>query len=175
MFIFADSPYKIGDYINLDSGERGKVTAIGLRSTRLLTRDDVEITIPNSVISGAKIVNESGGPNPKYRIRIPIGVAYGVDIDQVNKALLEVAAAEPLAESHPAPRVRMRGFGDSSLDFELLCWIAEPELRGRAKHVLFGNVYKRFEQDNLEIPFVKRDLYIKEMPSRLRDASSEEV
>jgi MscS family membrane protein len=62
-FIVADAPYKIGDYINLDTGERGKVAAIGLRSTRLLTRDDVEITIPNGVIANAKIINESGGPH----------------------------------------------------------------------------------------------------------------
>ncbi len=172
MFIFADSPYKVGDYINLDSGERGKVTDIGIRSTRLLTRDDVEIIIPNSVISGAKIVNETGGPDSKYRIRIPVGVAYGTDIDLVNKTLLEVAASEPLAESDPAPRVRMRGFGDSSLDFELLCWVSEPELRGRALDALFGSVYKRFGQENIEIPFVKRDLYIKEMPSSFGGGTS---
>ena len=60
--IIADAPYKMGDYIVLDSGERGKVTHLGIRSTRLLTRDDVEVTVPNGVIANAKIVNESGGP-----------------------------------------------------------------------------------------------------------------
>ena len=70
MFILADRPYKLGDYINLSSGERGKVTHIGIRSTRLLTRDDVEITIPNGVIGNAKVVNESGGSHKKMRIRL---------------------------------------------------------------------------------------------------------
>ena len=72
IFIVADAPFKIGDYIVLDSGERGAVTHLGMRSTRLLTRDDVEITIPNAVIANAKIINESGGPWEKERIRIPV-------------------------------------------------------------------------------------------------------
>ena len=75
-FIVADSPYKLGDYIILDTGERGRVTHVGIRSTRLLTRDDVEVTIPNSVMGNAKIVNESGGPWEKTRIRINVGVSY---------------------------------------------------------------------------------------------------
>ena len=62
VFIMADAPYKIGDFVVLDSGERGQVTHIGIRSTRLLTRDDVEVTIPNSVMGNTKIINESGGP-----------------------------------------------------------------------------------------------------------------
>ena len=65
VFIMADAPYKENDYIILDSGERGYVSNIGLRSTRIMTRDDIEITIPNSVIANSKIVNESGGPYEK--------------------------------------------------------------------------------------------------------------
>lgn len=68
-FILIDSPYQLRDYVTLDSGERGQVTHIGIRSTRLLTRDDVEITIPNNVMGNAKIINESGGPHEKMRIR----------------------------------------------------------------------------------------------------------
>ena len=62
VFILADAPYKIGDFIVLDGGERGRVTKIGIRTTRILTRDDVEITIPNATIANSKIINESGGP-----------------------------------------------------------------------------------------------------------------
>ena len=68
LFVIMDSPYKIGDYINLDTGERGRVVKIGLRSTRLLTRDDVEITLPHAHIANAKVVNESGGPHEKTRV-----------------------------------------------------------------------------------------------------------
>ena len=81
--IVADTPYKIGDYIVIDTGERGRVTNLGMRSTRLLTRDDVEVTVPNAVIANAKIINESGGPWVKHRIRVPVGVAYGSDVDVV--------------------------------------------------------------------------------------------
>jgi MscS family membrane protein len=163
-FIVADAPYQIGDYINLDSGERGKVSAIGLRSTRLLTRDDVEITIPNGVIANAKIVNESGGPYVKIRARVPVGVAYGSDVDLVSRLLVEVGAANAETCAHPEPRVRMRAFGASSLDFDLLVWIDHPENRGRIIHDLLMEIYKTFAREGVEIPYSKQDVYIKEMP-----------
>ncbi|MDX1388119.1 MAG: mechanosensitive ion channel family protein [Acidobacteriota bacterium] len=164
VFILADAPYKIGDYIVLDSGERGQVTAVGIRSTRILTRDDVEITIPNAVMGNAKITNETGGPHEKERIRTAVGVAYGSDIDKVEKVLLDVAQSNEEICSDPVPRVRFRGFGDSSLDFELLTWIVEPVHRGRLLHELNRAVYKKFAEAGIEIPFPQRDVYIKEMP-----------
>jgi small-conductance mechanosensitive channel len=165
-FIVADAPYKLGDYINLDSGERGRVISIGMRSTRLLTRSDVEITVPNAVIGGAKITNESGGPDEKMRLRIVVGAAYGSDVDQVCKLLKEIGDANPEVCKIPAPRVRMRGFGASSLDFNLLAWIEKPEDRGRISHELYMNIYKSFALAGIEIPYAKRDVYIKEFPSQ---------
>jgi len=165
-FIVADAPYKIGDYIIVEGGERGKVTSVGIRSTRLLTRDDVEVTMPNAIIANGKIVNESGGPWQKARIRIKVGVAYGSDVDQICRVLNEVAVNHDNVCVEPAPRVRMRGFGESSLDFELLCWIEHPELRGKLSHDLYMDVYKTLTREGIEIPYAKRDLYIKEMPDR---------
>ena len=162
--IVADAPYKTGDFIILDSGERGMVTFIGLRSTRLLTRDDVEITIPNGVIGNAKIINEAGGPSARHRIRIPVGVAYGSDIDLVIKVLENIAAEHDEVCGTPEPRVRFRRFGDSSLDFELLCWIERPVDRGRMLHELNCTVYKSFQENNIEIPFPQRDLHVRSMP-----------
>ncbi len=167
VFILADAPYKVGDYIVLDQGNRGKVTNIGLRSTRILTRDDVEITIPNSIIGNSTIFNQSGGPAEKLRIRLKIGVAYGSDIDQVRGILMKVANEEPLVCSAPAPRVRFRVFGASSLDFELLCWIPNPELRGRSMDSLNDAIYKQFNSAGIEIPYAKQDLYIKGLPETL--------
>ncbi|NOX50202.1 MAG: mechanosensitive ion channel family protein [Gammaproteobacteria bacterium] len=164
LFILADSPYQIGDYINLDSGERGMVTAIGMRSTRLLTRADVEITVPNAVIANAKITNESGGPYKKMRIRLPVGAAYGSDVDVVCDILQRTGEGHTETCGLPAPRVRMRGFGASSLDFELLAWIEQPADRGRISHELYIAIYKAFADQGIEIPFTKQDLYIKEMP-----------
>lgn len=162
IFILADAPYKIGDFINLDSGERGRVTDIGIRSTRLLTRDDIEITVPNAVIANAKIVNESGGPHEKARVRLTIGVAYGSDVDQVRAVLEQEAAACPHIAKDPAPRVRFREFGDSALTFQLLGWIDEPVLRGRALDDLNTRVYKRFLREGIEIPFPQRVVTLKQ-------------
>ena len=164
-FILVDAPYKIGDYINLDSGERGKVTNVGMRSTRLLTRDDIEITVPNAVIGNAKIINESGGPWEKLRVRISVGAAYGSDVEQVCEVLMGVADAKTEVCRNPRARVRMRAFGASSLDFELLCWIDQPEDRGRLKHELYMEIYQAFNKTGIEIPYAKQDVYIKEMPA----------
>jgi MscS family membrane protein len=161
--ILADRPYQIGHYIILDSGERGEVTHIGLRSTRLLTRDDVEVSIPNAVMGNAKIVNEAAGTSRHYRIRVAVGVAYGSDIDKVSQVLLSVGASHPDVRKTPEPRVRFRKFGDSSLDFELLSWIEEPADRGRVVHELNCEVYRRFAEAGISIPFPQRDLHIKEM------------
>ena len=163
-FIVADAPYKIGDYITLDTGERGLVSRIGLRSTRLLTRDDVEITIPNGVIASAKIVNESGGPYLKIRIPIAFGVAYGSDVDQVSEVVQSIAKSHPSVCEQPQPMVRMRAFGASSLDFDLLVWIEDPQYKGSISHDLFVEIYKAFGREGIEIPYAKQDLYIKELP-----------
>jgi len=165
VFILADSPYKLGDFIILDSGERGAVTHIGIRSTRILTRDDVEITVPNSIMGNVKIINETGGPYEKYRIRIKVGVAYGSDLDQVQAVLLEVAQRNPEVCKSPAPRARFRAFSDSSLDHELLCWVEKPVLRGRVSHALNSEVYKQFLKQGIQIPFPQREVHIKSAPA----------
>ena len=157
-FILADAPYKIGDFIVLDSGERGKVTHIGLRSTRMLTRDDVEITVPNAVMGNSKITNESGGPHVKERIRIRVGIAYGTDIDRVEELLLGIAVSHPEITEDPEPKVRFKDFGDSALLVELRGWISEPVLRGRVSHMLRKEIYKCFLAEGIEIPYPKLDV-----------------
>lgn len=160
LFIMVDAPYKIGDFINLGTGERGRVTEIGIRSTRILTRDDIEITIPNSVIANAKIVNESGGPYEKQRVRVTVGVAYGSDIDKVREVLMDVAISNENVHKDPEPRVRFRKFGESELVFQLLCWIEEPVLRGRVIDQLNTEIYHRFNRENIKIPFPQRTVHI---------------
>ena len=162
--ILSDKPYEVGDFIILDTGERGEVTKIGLRSTRLLTRDDVEVSIPNGVMGATKIVNEAGGPPRRYRIRTGVGVAYGSDIDEVVAVLTTVAEGHPKTLDHPEPRVRFRNFGGSSLDFELLCWIERPVDRGLVLHELNSEIYRSFAAQDITIPFAQQDLYIKEFP-----------
>lgn len=165
VFILADAPYRVGDFIRLDAGERGEVQHIGLRSTRILTRDDIEVTIPNAVIGNAKIVNESGGRWSRERLQVSVGVAYGSDIDRVREVLADEARRCELVCTDPEPLVRFRAFGESGLDIDLLVWIQEPVLRGRTLDALNTAVYKRFAVEGIEIPYPKRDVYIKEMPA----------
>jgi small-conductance mechanosensitive channel len=94
-------------------------------------------------MGAAKIVNEASGVPHRYRIRVSVGVAYGSDIDQVMEVLLRTGMDHPKVRGTPEPRVRFRKFGDSSLDFELLCWIERPADRGLVLHELNCEVYKR--------------------------------
>lgn len=156
--VLIDRPYSVGHYIILDGGERGEVVDIGLRSTRIKTRDDVLVTVPNSIMANSKIVNESA-PISRFRIRIPVGVAYGTDIHRVEKLLLDIAKDSPGVEKEPEPRVRFRTFGDSSLGFELLCWVDDPMHKGRIRHELNKEIYETFNRENIVIPFPQRDVH----------------
>lgn len=160
IFILADAPYKLGDFIVLDSGERGRVTDIGIRSTRLLTRDDIEITLPNAVIANTKITNETGGPYKKTRVRATVGVAYGSDIDRVREVLKGVLDDCEYVERYPEPQTRFRSMGDSSLVFEVRGWVAEPVLVGRTVDALNTAIYKRFAETGIEIPFPQRVVHL---------------
>mgnify|MGYP000106123164 CR=1 FL=1 len=153
--LYADGTYSVGDFIVLESGERGRVEDISIRSTVIRTRDDMLVTVPNSVLNTATITNESE-PQRERRVRIPVGVAYGSDLDHVEAVLLDVADDERLVLDDPSPRVRVRGFGDSAVDVELLCWVNEAVLRGRVSHRLFKSVYAAFTDEGIEIPFPQR-------------------
>ena len=159
-FIMADTPYKLNDYINLDGGERGYVKHIGLRSTRIMTRDDIEITLPNSLIANSKIINESGGPRENERIRIAISVAYGSDIDLVRALLIKISQASENVCSKPEPRVRFRRFGDSGLMFQLLFWIEKPADRGYIIDEINSKIYKCFKEEGIEIPYPQHTVHL---------------
>jgi small-conductance mechanosensitive channel len=157
--LYLDGTYAVGDFVVLETGERGRVEDISVRSTVIRTRDDILVTVPNSKLNNAAIVNEST-PRRKRRIRVPVGVAYGTDIDRVEAVLLELAEAEDLVQDRPSPRVRFREFGDSALNFELLCWVGNPALTARATHELNSAIYKRFQAEGVEIPFPRRSISI---------------
>jgi len=157
--IFMDRTFKVSDYIILDSGERGEVVEVGIRSTRIKTRDDILITIPNAMMANSKIINESA-PIPRFRIRIPVGVAYGTDLEKVESALLGVALANQNVSREPPPRVRLRRFGISSVDFELLVWVKDPSVKGRETHNLLKEVYAVFAAQSITIPFPQMDIHL---------------
>lgn len=166
--IFIDKPYKIGDYIVLDTGERGEVVNIGVRSSRIKTRDDILITIPNSIIANTKIINESA-PVPKFRMRVPFTLAYGTEIDKTEDILLAISKDNENVQNDPEPRIRFRTFGESSLNFELLCWAKEPAMRGRTIHELNKEIYKRFGEAGIKFPFPHRTVYLREEKNWLKE------
>jgi MscS family membrane protein len=165
VFIVIDAPYGVGDVVVLDNNLRGRVTNIGIRSTRILTMDGVEVTVPNGVIGNSTIINENGGPAPKRRLQVPISVAYGSDIDQVRDLLLRCADGVKNVCTSPAPEVRFIYFGASGLDFLLLVWVVEPAAQDRVLDAVNCLIYKTLNEADVEIPFDKRDVYIKEAPA----------
>ena len=168
ILIIADAPYRVGDFIVLDGELRGKVSHIGMRSTRILTQDDVEITVPNSLIGNSKIINESGGPHVKQRVRIGVEVAYGTELEAVREALLTCPRGAEYVSRTPEPQVRFRHFGASGLGFELLVWCDKPEVREYLVHAMNTRVYEALGAAGIEIPYAKQDIYIKEAPPTLR-------
>jgi small-conductance mechanosensitive channel len=157
--VFMDRPYKVGDFIIVDDRQRGEVIEIGLRSTRIKTRDDVYITIPNSIMATTKVVNETGFEAP-LRLRIKVGIAYGTDLDRAEEILLRVAGENREVLKKPEPRVRFRSFGETALEYELLCWVSEPVDKGRVTHELNRAVYQEFAKAGVVIPFPQLDVHL---------------
>ncbi len=152
--IFFDKTYKIGDYIYVEDQYRGEVINVGLRTTKIKTRDDIVVTIPNSIMANTSVVNESGDSKGMLRVRMPIGVTYGEDIEKVKKAVLEIAEKAKWVADDPKPRLRFRKMGESSLEFEFLFWVKDPEWRGRALSEMNGRVYKKFRKEKIKMGYV---------------------
>ena len=161
--LYFDDTYKIGDYIVLDDGTAGTVIKVGVRSTTLLTRDEVLVTVPNAALNASKVTNESA-PQRRRRVRVPIGVAYGTDVDAFEALAIEVVTAEPLVLDSPKPRARFRSFGDSALQYEILCWVNGPTRRRRAQHELNRALYVALGEADIEIPYPKRDVTVTDAP-----------
>lgn len=163
--IFLDRPFRAGDYIVLDTGERGEVKAVGMRSTRLLTRDSIQITIPNSVITNVKIVNQSA-PYPHFRVRVRVGVAYGSDLDAAEAAILSSVKGHPLIKERPEPGIRLLELGDSAILYELRVWVKDPCNRGRLIHALNRKIIQSLTEAGVTIPFPQLDVHIAGDPAK---------
>jgi len=157
--LYVDDTYTIGDYLEIDTGEAGTVVAVGIRSTTLRTRDNIDITLPNSMLNEERVVNLSE-PRGQTRLKIDVGVAYGTDIDLVEEVLVGVALDEDTVPDNPEPKARFIGFGDSALDYRLVCWVERPEHRGRVSHRLNREIYARFIEHDIEIPYNTHDVNV---------------
>lgn len=156
---------RVGDYIKLDSGDEGYVTDISWRSTAVRTLPNNLVVIPNSKLSQA-IVTNYHLPETRMSLLIPVGVSYDSDPEQVEKVLVEEAlrGAEdiPGLLAQPAPFVRfIPGFGDSSLNFTLICQVKEFVDQYLAQHELRKRIFARFRKEGIEIPFPIRTIHLK--------------
>ena len=166
IIILFEHNIKVGDFIELDTGLRGTVRDINVRCTIVNTLDNLDIIVPNSELVSAKVTNYTLN-EPIVRIHVPFGVAYGSDKELVRKAVLEAAKNVEITYDDGANRrtqVWLVGFGDSSLDFELVVWL-NPKL-GRAAPGSWRALYSweiesALKRHNIEIPFPQRDLHIK--------------
>ncbi|MCU4751722.1 mechanosensitive ion channel family protein [Halobacteria archaeon AArc-curdl1] len=155
--LYFDNTYKIGDVIHVDGDMRGTVTDVGIRSTTVLTPDNVLVTVPNSVLNSTQVVNETS-PQRHIRLRIPISAAYGSDYAEVERLVLEACEDAPLIREKPRPRVLFDQFGDSALLFELQAFISHPLTKKRAIDQVNRRVYDAFDDAEIKIPFPQREL-----------------
>ena len=160
IIIFAERPITIGDRVEV-SGIAGRVVKISLRSTTVITNDNITMIVPNADFISQTVTNWSHG-DPKVRIRVPVGVAYGSDIELLEKLLLEIADENPKSLKDPKPSVLFDSFGDNSLNFELALWTASMTTRPRRfiSTINFA-IEKKLRENNVEIPFPQRDLHIR--------------
>lgn len=159
--LLIEQPIKVGDLIEVDK-LLGTVESISIRSTIVRTLDGVFVIVPNIRFVENQIINWSYR-DPRCRIRIPIGVAYGTEPVLVTEALLASARMEPGVLPAPSPKVWFSGFGDNSLNFELLVWIDNPQDIDPIKSALYFLVEHELRHRGIEIPFPQRELYIRNL------------
>ena len=159
MTITLDQLYKVGDRVEF-GGVYGDIYEIKPRYTKIKTLDNMIITIPNSKVINDNIVNYAA-PDTTVRVKIPIGVAYGTDPEKVDKIMLEIADNTPKVLKMPKPLVRFTQYAESSQNFELLVWIDHYDERHRVLDRIFRDMFKRFKEEGIEIPFNQMDVHLK--------------
>jgi len=163
LVLLAERPVSVGDRIEV-SGVAGNVTKINLRSTTVVTNDNIAIIVPNSELTSKPVTNWSYG-DPRVRVRIPVSVAYGSDIEKLRTALLGVATGNEHVLREPAPTIYFDGFGDSALNFELAVWTADlSRAPRRFRSELNFAIERNLREAQIEIPFPQRVVHLKPAP-----------
>lgn len=155
-----ERPIRVGDWVRLVDNMEGRVESISLRSTVIVTNENMAVIMPNSKLVQNNVVNYSFG-EPVVRLNIPIGVAYGSDLEMVSAALLEAAQSVSKVLSKPEPQVHFSNFGDSSINLEIRVWINEPRDHTAIRSSVYFAVERAFRKHDIEIPFPQRDLHLR--------------
>ncbi len=158
VILFAQ-PIKIKDRVTIQNIE-GDVVEINFRSTTILTNDNIAMIVPNSSFINSPVINWSHG-DPRVRLHVPVGVAYGSDIELVTRTLLEAAAQIDKVLKDPKPSVWYTGFGDSALNFDLLVWTDDPHYHYILQSRLRYEIDAAFRRKGIEMPFPQRDLHLR--------------
>jgi len=162
VILLSERSIKIDDILEID-GDIVKIQDIGLRTSKGLNRDQISIIIPNSLITTNKVINWSHQTR-RNRFKINVGVAYGSDIELVSKVLIESALLHKNVNHRDKVDVMLLDFGDSSLNFQLLFYSEEIFRIERIKSDIRKTISKKFDENNISIPFPQRDIHIKENP-----------
>ncbi len=168
LILLFERPIKVGDVIQLTDGQKGRVLNLGLRATIIQTFDRAEIVVPNNDLIASQVVNWTLGDR-NIRLIIPVGVAYGSDVQTVMRVLMEVAEHNAHVLKEPRPMVLFLSFGDSSLDFELRAWIADFNDRRIIQSELVCEIDRCFRIEGIEIPFPQRDVHIRPVGGQTAD------
>ncbi len=160
IIILFERPIKVGDRIEVGA-IRGDVVRISMRSTEVVTNDNISIIVPNSEFISSTVTNWSH-IDRNVRLNFPIGVSYKSDPEQVRKTLLQVADENPGVLKEPKSDVLIEKFGENSISFNLRVWTREYINRpGVLKSQVYYEILKKFKQNNIEIPFPQRDIHIR--------------
>ncbi|WP_423127621.1 mechanosensitive ion channel family protein [Gaoshiqia sp. Z1-71] len=159
IIILFDGSIEVNDIVEVE-GVVGRVLEIGLRVSKVLTRDNVVIIVPNSRFTGEKVINWTHNEEVT-RFQVKVGVAYGSDVRLVERILLAAAARHELIVKEPKAFVRFNDFGESSLDFELHFWTENDFIVESIKSDLRFIIDDEFRRNQIEIPFPQRDLHLK--------------
>lgn len=163
IILLMDRSVKPGDVIAVGD-TFGQVTKIGVRAVSVVTRDAKEHLIPNEDLMTREVENWSYSSR-NVRVHIPVGVSYDGDLALAQRLMIEAAGASPRVLQSPKPVVWLRGFGDSSVDHEILVWISDPEAGvGNVQSEILNRLWDLFKENDVEIPFPQRDIHIKSLP-----------
>jgi len=174
LVILAERPITIGDRVEV-AGVAGQVQQIRARSTVILTNDNITMIVPNTKFIDSPVTNWTYG-DPRVRFRIPIGVAYGSDLEKVRNALLEVAREDSHVLPQPEPTVFLETFGGSSINLELVVWSKEMSYRPRRfRSDLNFAIAQKLREAGIEIPGPQRDLHFRDGVVRVEMTASEKT